>query len=136
LQIMNTVFGPSAGPAAASAWDEQVSAIEHSLAVLDGAFANGEPQHVVDGAQGLHEVLTRAMLLMRQHPGAGQAPSLDVHLIQRLTQAQARARAHQQAVLRGRVATERTLNVLLPREGDSTYQSLGGAAGRVAATYR
>ncbi len=133
---MSTVFGPSAGPAAASAWDEQVSAIERCLAVLDAAFANGDPQHVVNGAQALHEVLTRAMLLMRQHAGSGRARSLDAQLIQRLTQAQARARAHQQAVLRGRVATERTLDVLLPREADSTYQALGGGAGRVAAAYR
>jgi hypothetical protein len=134
---MSTVFGLSAGPAAASAWDEQVSAIERCLAVLDAAFANGDPQHVATGAQSLHEVLTRTMLLMRQHPGAGHlAPSLDAQLIQRLTQAQARARAHQQAVMRGRVATERTLDVLLPREADSTYQALGGGAGRVAAAYR
>ncbi len=133
---MSTVFGHPAGPASASAWDQQVSAIERGLAVLDAALAEGDPALVAQGAQGLHDTLTRAMILLRQ-PAGGRAPMLSGDLVRRLTDAQARARAHQQAVLRGRIATERTLEVLLPREGDSTYQALaGGVNGRVAAAYR
>jgi hypothetical protein len=133
---MSTVFGHPAGPASASAWDQQVSAIEQGLVVLDAALAQGDPVAVAQGAQGLHDTLSRAMIMLRQASG-GRAPSLPADVIRRLTDAQTRARAHQQAVVRGRIATERTLDVLLPREGDSTYQALaGGVSGRVAAAYR
>lgn len=112
-----------------------VQRIEHGLDALDAAFAQGDAQAVADRAQALHGVLAQAVQGLR----AGH--SLPPELIQRLTWAQARARSHQSAVSRGRVAAERALSVLLVRDDtDATYQSqvapAGSVAGRMAAAYR
>jgi hypothetical protein len=133
---MSTVFGTSAGLAAPSAWEAQLGAIEASLDQLDGAFALGDPQLVAASAQVLHESLSAALQALRRAPATQQA--LPAGLIRRLTLAQARAKAHQDAVMRGRVAAERALSVLIEHDTDtSTYQSLGGSvAGRMAVMYR
>ncbi len=112
-----------------------VQAIERGLDALDEAAARGDAQAVADRAQALHGVLAQAVQGLR----AGH--SLPPELILRLTWAQARARAHQSAVSRGRVAAERALSVLLVREdADATYQSqvapAGSMIGRMAAAYR
>jgi hypothetical protein len=136
LQIMSTVFGSTAGPAAPSVWDAQLGLIERMLDQLDSAFAQGDPQGVAASAQGLHEALSAAMVTLRRAPAP--QPVLSAALVRRLTFAQARARAHQDAVMRGRVAAERALSVLIEHDTDtSTYQSLGGSvASRMAALYR
>ena len=134
---MSTVFGPSLTDAVPHPWEAQLQAIEASLNQLDHAFGNGDPNLVAASAQGLHDALSSAMQAMRRAPRA-PGMALPPALLTRLTLAQARARSHQQAVLRGRVAAERTLDVLLVRENaDQTYSSLGGSPGsRVAAAYR
>jgi hypothetical protein len=133
---MSTVFGSASGPAAPSAWDAQVGAIEGALGQLDSAFSHGDPQLVAASAQGLHDSLSAALVAMRRTPVHQQ--TLSPELVRRLTLAQARAKAHQDAVMRGRVAAERALSVLIEHDADtSTYQSLGGSvAGRMAAMYR
>jgi hypothetical protein len=133
---MPNVFAPSVGRAAPSPWEAQLGAIEGSLDQMDSAFAHGDPQLVAASAQGLHDALSAALLAMRRTPLAQQ--SLPPELIRRLTLAQARAKASQDAVMRGRVAAERALSVLIEHDTDtSTYQSLGGSvAGRMAAMYR
>jgi len=129
---------PAADPmpdAAQAIWLGHVSQIEQALTHLDEAVASGDTQAVLDGAHALQRALTQGVQVARQTVGL----ALPSQLLHRLSWAQQRVSAHQTAVMRGRVATERALSVLLVREGaaDGTYQSqLPGLGGRIASTYR
>ncbi|MEY4767112.1 MAG: hypothetical protein RI907_3785 [Pseudomonadota bacterium] len=117
-------------------WDAGLQAIELALGQIDVAFEQGDPQQVAVSAQALHEALSQAIHIAHQAKQSGLALVLPGDVTQRLTLARARVRAHQQAVVRGRVAAERTLSVLIEAPADATYQSLGGLYGANKVAYR
>lgn len=129
---MHTLDPSRGGQPQALAWDAQLTAIEAGLTRLDEAFASGQPELVEAGAQSLQGALAQAAHVLRGVQGGAIPPEL----LMRLTQAQARARSHQAAITRGRVATDRTLQVLLGPAADSTYQALGQRPGSPASAYR
>jgi len=98
--------------------------IEHHLGLLDAAFISGDAHAIEQQSLQLQRSLADSLVAFRQAEHRGTR-SLPGELLQRLKLAQARIQAQQVAVHRATASIDRTLNVLFPREENSTYGALG-----------
>jgi hypothetical protein len=101
-----------------------VADVEDHLSALEAAFASGDAQAIEQQSLNLQRSLADSLAAFRSAEHSGTHP-LTGDLLQRLKLAQARIQAQQVAVHRASASIDRTLNVLFPREENSTYGDLG-----------
>lgn len=102
----------------------RVADVEDHLTSLEAAFASGDAHAIEQQSLALQRSLADSLAAFRKAEDSGVHP-LQADLFRRLKLAQARIQAQQVAVHRATASIDRTLNILFPREENSTYGSLG-----------